>query len=145
MNFNDIETTVQNDIIEFLNDHIVAAVDIIREDKCLLPMLIIKGDTDESNQLFSLQARDGNTDIDKAYAHVIQKLKSICFTYALFSYSTQIVLNSGEITDALKTCIFAKNGLEVDFYTPFAFRENEENEIVIEETFLTEVTENIFA
>ena len=35
MNFADIETTVQEDIIEILNGHIMASASILEEDKCL--------------------------------------------------------------------------------------------------------------
>ena len=104
MKFSELDTTVQESIVDLLNNHIAATADILKQDRCLIPMLMIP----ESNQLVSLQSRDGSVDVDKAYTAVVGKLKNEAFTYALFSYSTRIGLAAGGETDALKTYIFTK-------------------------------------
>lgn len=144
MNFADIETTVQEDIIEILNGHIMASASILEEDKCLMPMMMVKGESSESNQLISLVSKDGSVDVDKAYNVAVQNLKNMDFTYALFSYSTQVGLESGRLADAVKTFIFAKNGLTVVFYTPFVLKGLFKKKVIIEKTILGEVIENIF-
>ena len=140
MNFSELDTAVQESIIDLLNNHIASSADILKQDRCLIPMLMIPG----SNQLVSLQSRDGSVDVDKAYATVVGKLKNEAFTYALFSYSTRIGLAAGGETDALKTYIFTQNGIEVSFYTPFKVKGLFKKSINIEKTILAEIKEHIF-
>ena len=106
MKFSELDTAAQESIIDLLNNHIASSADILKQDRCLIPMLMIP----DSHQLVSLQSRDGSVDVDKAYAAVVGKLKNEAFTYALFSYSTRIGLAAGGETDALKTYIFTQNG-----------------------------------
>jgi hypothetical protein len=140
MTFAELDNTTQNRILGLLNNHIAATADILKRDRSLIPMLMIP----DSNQLVSLQPRDGSVDVDKAYSAVVAKLKSEDFTYALFSYSTRIGLAAGGETDALKTYIFAKNGIEVSFYTPFTVKGLFKKTIHIEKTIFAEIKENVF-
>ena len=140
MNFSELDTAVQESIVDLLNNHIASSADILKQDRYLIPMLMIP----DSNQLMSLQSKDGNTDVDKAYAFVIEKLKKETFTYALFSYSTRIGLASGTETDALKTYIFTSNGIEVSFYTPYSLKGFFKKSINVEKTTLSELKENVF-
>ncbi len=140
MKFAELDTTTQGKIVELLNNHIATIADILKKDRCLIPMLMIP----DSNQLVSLQSRDGSFDVDKAYAHVVEKLKNESFTYALFSYSMRIGLATGDESDALKTYIFTSNGIEVSFFTPYAIKGLFKKSINIEKTILAEVKENIF-
>ena len=139
MNFAELDTTTQDKIVDLLNNHIASTADILKQDRCLIPMLMIP----DTNQLVSLQSRDGSVDVDKAYATVVGKLKNEAFTYALFSYSTRIGLATGE-TDALKTYIFTQNGIEVSFYTPFTVKGLFKKSINVEKSILAEIKENIF-
>ena len=140
MKFSELDTAVQESIIALLNNHIAATADILKQDRCLIPMLMIP----DSNQLVSLQSRDGSVDVDKAYTAVVGKLKNEAFTYALFSYSTRIGLATGGETDALKTYIFTQNGIEVSFYTPFTLKGLFKKTINIEKSILAEIKDNIF-
>ena len=140
MNFAELDTTIQDKIVDLLNNHIASTADILKQDRCLIPMLVIP----DTNQLVSLQSRDGSVDVDKAYATVVGKLKNEAFTYALFSYSTRIGLATGEETDALKTYIFTQNGIEVSFYTPFTVKGLFKKSINVEKSILAEIKENIF-
>ena len=140
MNFSELDTAVQERIIDLLNNHIASSSDILKQDRCLIPMLMIP----ESNQLISLQSRDGSVDVDKAYDAVVGKLKNEAFTYALFSYSTRIGFAAGGETDALKTYIFTQNGIEVSFYTPFAVIGLFKKTINVEKSILAEIKENVF-
>ena len=140
MKFSELDTTVQESIVDLLNNHIVSAAGILKQNRCLVPMLMIP----DSNQLVSLQSRDGSVDVDKAYTTVVGKLKDEAFTYALFSYSTRIGLAAGGETDALKTYIFTQNGIEVSFYTPFAFKGLFKKTINVEKSILAEIKENVF-
>ena len=140
MNFSELDTAVQESIIDLLNNHIASTADILKQDRFLIPMLMIP----DTNQLVSLQSRDGSVDVDKAYATVVGKLKNEAFTYALFSYSTRIGLATGEETDALKTYIFTQNGIEVSFYTPFTVKGLFKKSINVEKSILAEIKENIF-
>ena len=140
MKFSELDTAVQESIIALLNNHIASTVDILKQDRCLIPMLMIP----DSNQLVSLQSRDGSVDVDKAYATVVGKLKDEAFAYALFSYSTRIGLAAGGETDALKTYIFTQNGIEVSFYTPFAIKGLFKKTLTVEKSILAEIKENIF-
>lgn len=139
MKFSEFDTTHQERIIELLNNHIAASADILKQDRCLIPILMIP----DSNQLISLQSVDGSIDVDRAYAAVVGKLKNEVFTYALFSYSTRIVLETGRKTDSLKTHIFTQNGIEVSFYTPFKLKGLFKKTITIEKSILAEIKENI--
>ena len=140
MNFAELDNTTRTEIIELLNGHIAATADILIQDRCLIPMLMIP----DSNQLVSLQSKDGSVDVDKAYAFVVEKLKAEDFTYALFSYSTRIGLATGKETDALKTYIFTKNGIEVSFFTPYTIKGLFKKSINFENTVFAELKENIF-
>ena len=140
MNFSELDTAVQESIIDLLNNHIASSADILKQDRCLIPMLMIP----DSNQLVSLQSRDGSVDVDRAYATVVGKLKNEAFTYALFSYSTRIGLAAGGETDALKTYIFTQNGIEVSFYTPFTVKGLFKKTINVEKSIFAEIKENVF-
>ena len=140
MTFVELDTIIQEKIVDLLNNHIASTANILKQDRCLIPMLMIP----DKNQLVSLQSRDGSVDADKAYAAVIEKLKKEAFTYALFSYSTRIGLEMGGETDALKTYIFTQNGLEVSFYTPFTVKGLFKRVISVEKSILAEIKENIF-
>ena len=140
MKFSELDTAVQESIIDLLNNHIASSADILKQDRCLIPMLMIP----DSTQLVSLQSRDGSVDVDKAYATVVGKLKNEAFTYALFSYSTRIGLAVGGETDALKTYIFTQNGIEVSFYTPFTVKGLFKKTINVEKSILAEIKENVF-
>ena len=140
MKFTDLDSSVQESILELLNNHIAASEKIIQQDQCLIPMLMIP----ESGQLIGLQPKDGNTDVDKAYAFTIEKLKKSDFSYALFSYSTRIGLSSGKESDAIKTCIFTSNGIEVSFFTPYTLKGLFKKTINIGKTMIFEVKDSIF-
>ena len=140
MTFAELDNTAQEKIVDLLNNHIATTADILKQDRCFIPMLMIS----DSNQLVSLQSRDGSVDVDKAYTAVVEKLKNEAFTYALFSYSTRIGLEAGGETDALKTYIFTKNGIEVSFYTPFAVKGLFKKTINVQKSILAEIKENIF-
>ena len=140
MTFKELDNITQEKIVDLINNHIAATADILKQDRCLIPMLMIP----DSNQLVSLQSRDGSVDVDKAYTAVVGKLKNEAFTYALFSYSTRIGLAEYGETDALKTYIFTQNGIEVSFYTPFKVKGLFKKSINIEKTILAEIKENIF-
>lgn len=139
MKFEDLDADIRNHIIELLDNHIAISVDILKQDHCLSPMLMIP----DSKQLISLQPKGENTDVDKAYAFVVEKLKREAFSYALFSYSTQIGLSSG-ITNALKTYIFSSTGIEVSFFTPYTLKGKLKKSIQLEKTILFEYKENVF-
>lgn len=140
MKFSDFDNVTQEKMIELLNDHIAVTADILKQDRCLIPMLMIPN----TNQLVSLQSRDGAVDIDKAHALVIEKLKNETFEYALFSYSTRIGLATGGESDALKTYIFTSNGIEVSFCTPFAIKGLLKKTVNVEKTIFLGIKENIF-
>lgn len=140
MTFSELDNATQEKIVYLLNNHIAVATEILKQDCCLIPMLMIP----DSKQLVSLQSTDGSVDVDKAYAAAVARLKNEAFTYALFSYSTRIALTEGGETDALKTCIFTQGGIEVSFYTPFAIKGFFKKTINIEKSILAEIKENIF-
>ena len=140
MKFSELDTAVQESVIDLLNNHVAYSAEILKQDRCLIPMLMIP----DANQLVSLQSSDGSVDVDKAYAAVVGKLKNEAFTYALFSYSTRIGLAAGGETDALKTYIFTQNGIEVSFYTPFTVKGLFKKSIHVEKPILAEIKENIF-
>lgn len=140
MNFTELDSTIQETIINMLNNHISSSADILIEDNYLIPMLMIP----DTKQLFSLESEDGSFDIDNAYNTVIEILKNETFTYALFSYSTRIGLANDDETDALKTYIFTKNGIEVSFYTPYTIQGIDKKTINIEKSIFANLKESIF-
>ena len=140
MNFSELDAAVQESILDLLDNHIATTADILKQDRCLVPMLRIP----DSNQLVSLQSKDGSVDVDRAYAAVVGKLKNEAFTYALFSYSTRIGLAAGGETDALKTYIFTRDGTEVSFYTPFAVKGLFKKTVHVEKSILAEIKEAVF-
>lgn len=144
MNFTELDDQVQQDIVDLLSGHVAGVADILREDRCLIPMLRIEGTSEESPQLISLQAKDGTTDVDKAYAAAVRRLKETDFTYALFSYSTQIGLKNGGVKDALKNFVFTKDGICIIFYTPFSVGGLFRKKVSYEKTMLSDVMENVF-
>jgi hypothetical protein len=103
---------------------------------------MIKGEDSDSNQLVCLQPADGNIDVDKAYCFVLQKLRDLPFTYALFSYSTQVGLATGGISDAIKTVIFTSQGDAVSFYTPYSLKGVFRKMLTLEKSMLGEIEEN---
>ena len=141
MKWEDLDATVQESILELLNQHLLTSADILQQDRCLLPMLMLP----DSHQVMSLQAEDGNTDVDKAYRFVVEALKQEVFTYALFSYSTRIGLASGKETDAVKTCIFTAERIEVSFFTPYRLKGFLKKTIQMEKSIVFEVKNDILA
>lgn len=140
MQFAELDGAVREKIIEALTDHIVVVADILKKDRCLMPMLMVSG----TKQLMSLQAQDGSVDVDRAYARVVELLKTENFGYALFSYSTRIGLASGRETDALKTHIFTSDGMEVSFYTPYTVKGIFKKSVSFEKNIFDQIKEGIF-
>ena len=64
MKFSEIDSNVQDKIVDMLNNHIAATVNILKQDRHLIPMLMIP----DTKQLVSLQSKDGTIDVDSAYA-----------------------------------------------------------------------------
>lgn len=140
MNFGDFEIEVQEHILKLLDSHISASIDLIKSDGTLLPVLLLP----DSEQLISLQPTNEITDVDKAYAVVVDRLKGEKFSYALFSYSTQIGLADGKMTDAIKSIIFISQGIEVSFFTPYSQKGLFKKTITTEKTIFGGINEHIF-
>lgn len=120
MRFNDIEPALRDNVSELMCEHLSSITQMLAKDKYLMPMLAIYKDAPESNQLVGLQPRESESDVDKAYDYVVQKLKSTDFKYAIFFYSTQICLEGGKQTTAVKSTVFTGNGPAIVFYTPYS-------------------------
>ena len=140
MEFRDFETEVQENILKLLDNHISVSIDLIKSDGSLLPMLLLP----DSKQIVSLQPKNEVIDVDKAYAVVVDRLKREEFSYALFSYSTQIGLANGKKTDAIKSIIFTSKGIEVSFFTPYSAKGLFKKTITVEKTILDEINEHVF-
>ena len=138
MDFSQLDSLIQYEIMDLLNSHIKATVSILKKDRYLMPMMIL-----DSNQLISLQSQDGGIDVDRAYAFVLKKLKNESFDHAVFSYSTKVCISDGSLTDVIKTYVFLSNGLEVSFYTPYTVKGFFKKKVSVGNTLLIEVKENV--
>ena len=138
MDFSELDSLIQYVIMDLLNSHIKATVSILEKDRYLMPMMIL-----DSNQLISLQSQDGSTDVDRAYAFVLKKLKNESFNHAVFSYSSKVCISDGSLTDVIKTYVFLSNGLEVSFYTPYTVKGIFKKKVSVGNTLLIEVKENV--
>lgn len=138
VDFSQLDSLIQYEIMDLLNSHIKATVSILKKDRYLMPMMIL-----DSNQLISLQSQDGSTDVDRAYVFVVEKLKNESFDHAVFSYSSKVCLSEGSITDVIKTYVFLSNGLEVSFYTPYTVKGFFKKKVSVGNTLLIEVKENV--
>lgn len=138
MDFSQLDSLIQYEIMDLLNSHIKATVSILKKDRYLMPMMVL-----DSNQLISLQSQDGGIDVDRAYAFVLKKLKNESFDHAVFSYSTKVCISDGSLTDVIKTYVFLSNGLEVSFYTPYTVKGFFKKKVSVGNTLLIEVKENV--
>ena len=138
MDFSQLDSLIQYEIMDLLNSHIKATVSILEKDRYLMPMMIL-----DSNQLISLQSQDGSTDVDRAYSFVLKKLKNESFNHAVFSYSSKVCISDGSLTDVIKTYVFLSNGLEVSFYTPYTVKGFFNKKVSVGNTLLIEVKENV--
>lgn len=138
MDFSQLDSLIQYEIMDLLNSHIKATVSILKKDRYLMPMMVL-----DSNQLISLQSQDGSTDVDRAYDFVLKKLKNESFNHAVFSYSSKVCLSEGSLTDVIKTYVFLSNGLEVSFYTPYTVKGFFKKKVSVGNTLLIEVKENV--
>lgn len=138
VDFSQLDSLIQYEIMDLLNSHIKATVSILKKDRYLMPMMIL-----DSNQLISLQSQDGSTDVDRAYAFVLKKLKNESFNHAVFSYNTKVCISDGSLTDVIKTYVFLSNGLEVSFYTPYTVKGFFKKKVSVGNTLLIEVKENV--
>lgn len=138
MEFIELDSLIQYVIMDLLNSHIKATISILEKDRFLMPMMVL-----DSNQLISLKSQDGSTDVDRAYAFVVKKLKNESFNHAVFSYSTKVCISKGSLTDVIKTYVFLSNGLEVSFYTPYTVKGIFKKKVSVGNTLLVEVKENI--
>ena len=141
MHFKELDHKMQAEMIELLNEHLATSAKILTQDRCLLPMLLIR---DEINEIVALQPQCGVQDVDAAYEYAVRQLKNKNFTYALFSYSTRIGLASGNEVDALKVSIFTPAGIEVVFYTPYVRKGLFRKSVDIGKTLFAEMKENVF-
>ena len=120
MEFTELPEQMQDEFIQLLTNHIDATDKILCKHKFLFPMLRIHYADAQLNEVIGLQQRDGKIDVDTAYIAAKAFLKNKDFECALFSYSTQIVVSNGRLTDALKTTIIMKSSLASEFFTPFS-------------------------
>ena len=139
MKFTDFEVAVQERVKKLLSDHIARCAQIIPKDGGLLPMMFLP----DTRKLIGLQSSDGQADVDRAYAYAVKTLKGTSFSYALFSYSTQINFD-GKTKDALKTCIFLANGVEFSFFTPYKIKGLFKKSIAFENSVLSRIKESVF-
>ena len=144
MNFQDIPNEITDRVLDLLNTHLELSSANLAKDKCVLPMMVTWGDAPNSNNVMSLQSQSGQVDVDKALSVAIEQLRKIDFEFALFSYSTQIGLSNGSLTNALKTYIFVKSGLTVVFFTPFKLSGFIKKKVAYDKSIIGEVIENIF-
>lgn len=144
MNFQDIPNEITDKVLELLNNHLALSASNLSKDKCVLPMLMTQGNKPDSNNLMSLQPKNGQIDVDAALAVAIELLKKTDFEFALFSYSTQIGLSNGKLTNALKTFIFTENGLTIVFFTPYKISGFLKKKVDYEKSILGEIIDNIF-
>lgn len=138
MDFSQLDSLIQYVIMDLLNSHIKTTISILKKDRYLMPMMVL-----DSNQLISLQSQDGSTDVDRAYAFVLKKLKNESFNYAVFSYGTKVCISDDSLTDVIKTYVFLSNGLEVSFYTPYTVKGFFKKKVSVGNTLLIEVKENV--
>ena len=143
MEFKDFDKKTQDDITALVKENLVVAQDIIRTDKFLIPILTIKKDNAQ-DEIVGLVSADGDDDVDKAFDLAFEKLKNTDFSYARFTYSTQILSRNGGIADAIKTCIFVKGGVMISFFTPYLIKGLFSKKVFIGDTILEDITENIF-
>lgn len=140
MNRSEMDSTVWERITETYNRHMSVSAELLRKNGELLPMLLLP----EEKQIVSLQGANGGIDVDKARLRAIEILKERDFSCAVFSYSTQIVRDSGKAESALKTCVFTPDGTETVFFAPFSIKGIFKKSISFEETVIAEVNENVF-
>lgn len=144
MKFTDIDTERQDIIINELNNHLVVSHDLLKKDKCILPLLIIKGETKEKTQLISLQPQDGLIDVDKAFDAAIAKLKTTQFKISIFSYSTKMSFDGKQYIDAIKSVIIFKEGLTAVIFSPYVIKGLFNKKVYIGKSTMEQVIENIF-
>lgn len=144
MNFQDIPNETTDKVLELLNNHLALSASNLSKDKCVLPMIMTQGSEPNSNNLMCLQSRNGQTDVDVALSVAIEQLKKINFEFALFSYSTQIGLSNGKLTDALKTYIFVKSGLTIVFFTPYKISGFIKKKVDYDKSIIGEIIDNVF-
>jgi len=144
MNFQDIPNEIADKILELLNYHLAASTSNLAKDKCVLPMLMTQGSKPNSNNIMSLQQKNGQINVDMALSVAVKNLQNIDFDFALFSYSTQIGLRDDKFTDALKTYIFVKSGLTVVFFTPYKISGFIKKKVDYQKSIISEIIDNIF-
>lgn len=144
MKFTDINQERQDLIINELNNHLIASYNIIKKDKALLPLLIIKGEKENDNKLISLQPESGRIDVDKAFESALATLKSTEFNVAIFSYSTKMSFDGKSFINAIKTVIMFKDGFLISFFSPYEIKGFIKKEVYIGKSSLGEIEENIF-
>lgn len=139
MQFEDLDQETQESILEMLKQRVEACAESLAEDGSCIPILFVP----DANLLIGLMAEDGETDVDIAYELAIERLKQLTFSYASFSYSTQLVSEKGKVIDALKTYVFTANGIEVTFFTTYTRKGLFKKKLAFGETFLHELKENV--
>ena len=144
MNFTDIDIERQDIIINELNNHLVVSHDLLKKDKCILPLLIIKGETKEETKLISLQPQDVLIDVDRAFAAVIAQLRTTQFKISIFSYSTKMSFDGKQYIDAIKSVIIFKEGLTAVIFSPYVIKGLINKKVYIGESTMEQVIENIF-
>ena len=139
MKFTDLDIVTQERVNELLAMHINMSTGVLKRDRYLEPLLMLP----DTKQLIALQPARGDQDVDKAYACAIDHLKAGTFSYALFSYSTKIVLASGKTSDALKTFIFTSDGVEISFFTPYEVKGLFAKKIRFERSVFADIKEGV--
>lgn len=140
MQFEDLDQEIQESILNMLEYHVNTCAQILTEEGTYIPMLIVP----DAHLYLCLVPEDGETDVDRAYELAIERLKPLTFSYAIFSYSTQLASEKGKVIDALKTYVFTANGIEVTFFTTYTRKGLFKKKLAFGETFLHELKENVF-
>lgn len=144
MKFQDIPNEITEKALSILDKHLEISTSNLLKDKCILPMLMTISKNPNYNNIMSLLPQNGQVDVDLALSKAIKELKKIDFEYALFSYSTKIGLRNGNLTNALKTYIFVKNGLTMVFFTPYKISGFIKKKVNYEKSIIGEIVDNIF-
>ncbi len=139
MEFEDLPQNIQSEFTQLYKRHIKICIDLLKEDRCVMPMLIVN--REGNGNFVSLESECDVFDREKAFAAAKEFLRQQPFETAIFSYSDDGILKN---SSALVTYVFDQSGACALYFTAYHYGGLFKRTPVYDKHILGNVTLNAF-
>ncbi len=122
---------LKEQFLKLYNNHIEICKDILKKERCVLPILVVNNGID--SKLISFQPQNGIVDYDKALQKAKDYLNTQNYETAIFSYSSDKIINKSNV---LVIHLFDSSNISVLYYVKYHFKGIFNKKVIFEEQII---------